>query len=202
MRRGFWRWRLCLGAALFAAAAGCDPGTKPPAPTSQPIVDQVEPPASRPTYGFAAGLAEEHPEIVGFLREFLETSLVGDYGGYRRLVARGKDPESRARFEKVLNSLRALQIESIAEVKLPATPPPTYLVVARAELDPTQRVALRRGQNNRVAILVLQEQGEWRMAPAPADLQPQETTQPASSEDSASKPAAPPEYPWDQDRDY
>jgi len=188
-----------LVAVLVCAAAGCERGNPPArrAPTTQ-AQDQVEPLTPKPEYAFAPGLEEQYPQVVGFLRRFMETSLAGDYAGYRRMVSRLADPESRARFENILNSLRTLTIESIEEIELPEVSPPAYRVVSQVEFLPNRKVALRRGDNSRIAILVFEEEGELRMAPAPSEHQPA-----AEESGPASGPAATaPSYPWDANGDY
>jgi hypothetical protein len=199
-----WRtrqWRIMgwLVAALVGALPGCERGDTPakrPAPAAGS--DQVEPMAAKPEYTVAAGLEEKYPQVVDFLRRFMETSLAGDYAGYRRMVSRAADPESRTRFEKILNSLRTLTIESIEETDLAQLPQPTYKVLSRVEFLPDHKVALRRGDNSRVAILVFEEEGELRMAPAPSEVQPA-----ADEPGTASGPAtSAPSYPWDAGGDY
>jgi hypothetical protein len=184
---------------LALVPLGCSRGKDTPKGSSaDKQAGHVEPTTPKPEYDFAAGLEAQYPEIVGFVRQFLETALAGDYAGYRKLVARVADPESRARFESVLNAMKSLSIEAIEELEMSPIPPPTYLVTARAELLPEKRVTLRRGSNSRVAILVLQEEGEWRMMLAPSELQPSaETTQPATAPATTA-----PSYPWQQDGDY
>ena len=202
MQHTWVRRSLVLALVLLASGlAGCDrgkaePKKKKPAPGGS--ADQVDPTAPKPEYAFAAGLEEQYPDVVVFLRRFMETSLAGDYAGYRRLVSRAADPESRARFEKVLNSLRSLTIESIEEIETPQVPAPTYLVIGQPEFLPGQKVPLRRGNNSRIAILVFPEEGELRTCFAPSALQPAaEETQPASA-----PAASAPSYPWDQNADY
>jgi hypothetical protein len=191
-----------LVAVLACATAGCERGSSPAQRKSTTQAqDQVEPLTPKPEYVFAPGLEEQYPQVVGFLRRFMETSLAGDYAGYRRMVSRLADPESRARFENILNSLRTLTIESIEEVDLATgatESPPAYRVVSRVEFLPHRKVALRRGDNSRIAILVFEEEGELRMAPAPAEHQPaDEESGPASGPATTA-----PSYPWDADADY
>ncbi len=185
---------------LSGTLSACDRGKHTPrAADSAPAAGQVEPTTPKPEYSFAAGLEQAHPEVVGFLRHFMETALVGDYAGYRKLVARVADPESRERFESVLNALKLLAIETIEELEAAQFPPPAYLVTAKAELLPGKKVTLRRGSNSRMAILVIQEEGELRMMLAPSELQPEtETTQPAATAPATTAPS----YPWKQDGDY
>jgi hypothetical protein len=207
-----------LRAAVFSAlilaaslAAGCNRKPSPPkTPPATPGVsdEPLTPPAAKPDYSFAAGLEDTHPQVIGFLRTFMETALVGDYTKYRQLVVRAKDPESRARFERILNALKALRIEAIEPVELSGFEPPVYRVLTRVEFLPKREVTLRRGSKSRIAILVLQEQGEWRMMPAPPALQPGEDDAPATTSApgepaTTSAPAeAAPDYPWERDADY
>lgn len=197
-RSGLTRAGLALfvPAALLAACEGASDPAGPPPPSPR---GRVRLPERAPQYSFAAGLEERYPEIVAFMRQFLETCLAGDYAGYRRLVTRTADPESRDRFEKILHTLQTLTVETIETGELPETGGPVYLVTSRVEFDPDQRTAQRRGPVRRVAIVVLQEDGEWRMGLAPPEYQPpaEEPAPPASAPaDSA------PSYPWDQGVDY
>lgn len=195
------RWVCGFAAAALLGVAACDRGTpadrgaaatQPHAPV--PVTEQ------KPTYSFAEGLEEDYPAAVGFLRTFLETALAGDYAGYRRLVARSSDPESRARFEKILNSLRSLTFETIEETEVQPYPPPVYVATARVDFLPDRKVTLRRGDRSTLAILVLREEGELRMALAPSALQPggEEELTTASAPATTSAPS----YPWQADADY
>ena len=202
MRHPWVRRSLVLVMTLLAGGiTGCDRGKSEPKKrksASKASADQVDPTAPKPEYAFAAGLEEQYPDVVAFLQRFMETSLAGDYAGYRRLVSRAADPESRVRFEKVLNSLRSLTIESIEEIEAPQIPAPTYLVIGQPEFLPGQKISLRRGDNSKIAILVFPEEGELRMSFAPSSFQPApDETQPATTPATSA-----PSYPWDQDGDY
>jgi hypothetical protein len=187
-----------LVVGLACALAGCERSDTPRKGTpSTQAQDQVEPLTPKPEYAFAAGLEEEYPQVADFLRRFMETSLAGDYTGYRRMVSRLADPESRSRFEAILNSLQKLTIQSIEEIDLPQVSGTAYRVVSQVEFLPHHKVTLRRGDNSRVAILVFEEEGELRMAPAPAEHQPAPDEAPPTS-----GPATAPSYPWDADGDY
>ncbi len=197
--RQSWSANVCLLVLWACLPTGCDRGSSSsPAKTAGPAQEQVELPAHKVEYRFSAGLEDEFPEVTDFLRCFLETALAGDYQGYRRLVCRMADPEGRDRFEKVLNSLRNLTIQSIEEIELPEVSPLTYLVIAQVEFVPGRKVTLRRGSESRIAILVLEEESELRMAPAPPELQPEEGSAPVPSAPATSGPS----YPWEQDGDY
>ena len=191
---------LLVGCALALAGLGaCDRGDATKAKkAAKPAQQPVEPATPKPEYVFADGLEEQYPQVVGFLRRFMETSLAGDYAGYRRLVSRLADPASRARFEKILNSLQKLSVETIEPVELAEGPSPAYRVISRVEFLPHQKVGLRRGDNSRVAILVFAEEGELRMVPAPSEHQPASD----ESEPTSGPTATAPSYPWDAEGDY
>lgn len=188
---------------LVVGLSACERETPSPPPPNLPAAakaDLVPLPATKPRYSFAPGLAEQHPEVVAFMRHFLETCLAGDYQGYRRLVARVAEPESRSRFERILHSLQSLAVESIEPITLPTLTAPAYVVVGEAGFTLDERVArYRRKGPRRIAVLVLEEDGEWRMTLAPAELQPvSEEEEPTSAPTTTSAPS----FPWDEDGDY
>ena len=192
-----------MASFLVCGLTACDRGStsSQPASPAAPSEDRVTLPAQKPEYSFAAGLADKYPQVVGFMQHFLETCLAGDYSGYRRLVARATDPESRARFERILHALRSLDVESIEEVEIRRIPPPVYLVIGKADFVADEQAARhRRSGPRRVGILVLQEDSEWRMTLAPAELQPADEELDEST--SAPTTTSAPSYPWDQDSDY
>jgi hypothetical protein len=161
-----------------------------------PAGARVAVPAEKPGYTFAAGLEEREAEIVGFLRHFLETCLAGDYEGYRSLVARGVEPDSRARFEKTLAALKSVAVESIEPVKSERLPSPSYRVLARAQFRGGAQSRRARGRGERpFAILVVREDGRWRAALAPPEMQPEEPDDLAVD---GQTPTSGPTYPWDQ----
>jgi hypothetical protein len=196
------RERACRGmlAALsICSLLGCDGGTDS-APTDNE--KRTEPPARSaqrlPAYHIASGLRTEYPEAVAFLDEFLNTCLVGDYAGYRRLVSRAYTPETQERFEAIYRATEAVTVESIESIDVPRLPPPVYLVISAVELDPQQQIKLRE-THRKIAILAFKEGEAWRMAPAPAGLQPKDEPPPATT--SAPTTTAP-AFPWDEDGDY
>ncbi|MBL8879176.1 MAG: hypothetical protein JNG88_08660 [Phycisphaerales bacterium] len=187
-----------IGVALVLCACDRSPSGVEKGTPQQPR-DVIPTSATPPVYSFAPGLAKEHPEAVGFVRSFLDICLAGDYTAYRGLVARSRQPEPRERFEAIYRAMRTVQITAIESVDLRDLPSPAYRIVTNVEFDPESRVALR-GANRDVAILIFREEGEWRMLPAPAGLQPDDeeaTTQPAET---TSQVAV--DYPWDVDGDY
>lgn len=135
--------RIGIGTVSWLAAVGllglvaCDRG--PDESSASTARNQVAVRVHKPEYAFAAGLEDTYPEVTAFLRHFMETALAGDYAAYRRLVARVADPESRTRFERILNSLQSLTIEEIEAIDLSRHGLATgYLVTSRVQLLPRQ----------------------------------------------------------------
>jgi hypothetical protein len=89
-------------------------------------------------------------------------------------------------------------VETIEPIEVPRLPSPAYRVVSTVELDPQQQAKLRETQRQ-VAILVFKEGEDWRMAPAPAELQPRSQPSPATT---SAPTVSGPTYPWDEEGDY
>ncbi|MFQ5806463.1 MAG: hypothetical protein ACE5I3_08435 [Phycisphaerae bacterium] len=196
---GGHRWGGAVAALVGGLLLGCDgeasstakSGGKAPEPSARPQ-------QRLPTYDFAEGLRAAYPDAGAFVEEFLNTCLVGDYAGYRRLVSRAYTPESRERFEAIYQATEAVTVESIELIDIPRIPPPVYRVVSSVELNPQQQI--RRSETRRkVAIVVFKEGEDWRMAPAPAELQPRDEPPPTAA---ATLTTTAPAYPWDEDGDY
>lgn len=191
-------WLAVLSAFCILNSAfltGCDGESGSSEQALQKERQLIPAPTTAPVYTFAPGLLEQNREIAAFVRQFLEVCMAGDYSGYRQLVSRTREPESRERFQAIYYSIRNVRVEAIDEVTIPLLDPPVYRVVAAVDLDPNARVSLR-GSKRSIALLVFREDGEWKLLPAPASLQPvEEEAEPES------QPAPGPEYPWDQEGD-
>lgn len=192
-----------LAIAALAALAGCN---RPPtsgagvgASTSDP---PIPPPAVLPQCSFADDCGHrQYPEVAAFVTQFLQVCLAGDYEEYRRLVSRYENPESRDRFQAIYHGLRAIVVKRIEPApKLPRVPDGAFVVVSEVDFDPNAKVALRRASRT-VAILAFPEDGQWRMKPAPTELQPREP-EPASQPTTDSAPASGPSFPWESDGDH
>lgn len=188
-----------LLAALATVGPGCDRHTPPPA--TQPAPDAVAQAASspRPTYSIDPALRRQYPRICTFVDAFLQTCLAGDYEGYRGFVSRYAEPEPPDRFQAVYDAVRSVRVVGIDPLERGGPEgQPAWRVVTQVTFDPDSTIHLRR-RNNRFAILVFQEQGRWRMMPAPSRLQPR--SQPASGPTTTAASQPLPDYPWDQDVD-
>lgn len=201
LRRGRLRWLLPVLVVGTAVLWGCDRGGSASTQPSGAVRDdpnRVPPPPIKPEYRFVDPLPDEYPEVVAFVRQFLETCLAGDYAGYRQLVSRQCDPGSRDRFQAIFHALKSLEITSIEPLSRTDLAEGVHLVVARLAFLPESEVRLRR-QHDAVGILVFIEDGEWRMMPAPAELQPRS---PAPTTTTSAPTTSAPSYPWDEDGDF
>lgn len=185
-----------LACVLAGALPACErKDAEIPKSSAQREQQVIPPPVQKPEYVFAEGLRDRHPEVTAFLQHFLETCLNGDYNGYRQLVSRRANPESKERFQAIYYGIRSVKVETIEPVNVPDLPPPAYRIVSEIILDPEAKVALR-GRNRKIAILAFKEEGEWRIVPAPAKQQPQDAPE-------AANPVEPtttaPHYPWDEE---
>lgn len=191
-------WKCAAVALLLACVWGCERAADTDSyPTTQAFA-RVEPAPEMPRYAFEPRLEAEYPRVIAFLRRFMETSLAGDYGGYRRMVSRTVDPESSNRFKAILDSLRSLTVEAIEPLELRQLPGPAWLVTTRVHFRPDGKVHLRRGDDSQIRIVVVEEELELRMLMAPGELQSQVEDDGPTSEPASTAPS----YPWDADTDY
>lgn len=188
--------RLGLAAAI-AMCIGCDKPKHSNAAQSQksPQSAPASAPKRLPSYTFSVGVEAAQPEVAGFVRSFMETCLAGDYRGYRRLVSRFDAPETEGRFSAIYKAVLRATIQSIEPLPERSDGRADFLVITDIEFDPESNIAVRR-KSRQVAMLVFKEEGAWRMARAPASLQPHPEL--AIEEDAPeSAPASGPSYPWD-----
>lgn len=199
-RVGFLTTGVLLAVVLLVGCDQSGAGGPPSSLERERII--VDPPAVPPSYSIDPEVEAEHPAIADFVREFLTTCLNGDYTGYTKLVSRLRRPESVERFTAMYHAIKSATVESIRPVEHRELPKPAYLVVSRVEVREDVKHAAR-GQRRGIAIIVVSEDGAWRMLPAPTALQPaKEDEEPDEPGDAAEKPEADtPDYPWDEDDD-
>lgn len=190
-----------LAGALVAGmgAAGCSRDEPRPdaarAEHREQSRERVAPPPEPPEYTIRRELRGSYPDVTTFVENFLATCLAGDYAGYRKLVSQRRTPESRERFQAVYYALRDVVVDRIEPIDLPHVPGPSYRVECDVSVRPDQPHAVK-WQRRRIAILVLREEGEWRMVPAPSELQPPLGDEPTPASAPATREAAP-DYPWE-----
>ena len=193
------RWALLLIAAASLACwqTACDrpADDEPPAPTAA----ADDRPAPLTKYSFPEEVAAQGPEdLARFVRQAIQTMLIGEYNDYRALMSRSRTPESEDRFRVIQESLRTVAVISIEEVTLPDIPPPAYRVLTGFAFDPESQAALRL-ESRELAILVFKESGQWRLLIAPPALQPHD--EPVTSRPTTTPTTPAVEYPWDDPND-
>ncbi|MGE3182291.1 MAG: hypothetical protein AB7N71_11730 [Phycisphaerae bacterium] len=193
-----WRTRF-VGVALTAgllAFGGCKQGKGAKANATTANGGNAVVDAHKPEYKFAESVRVEQPEMVRFLRGFLETCMSGDYEEYRRYVSRQEQPETRDKFRKIYDAINLLTVTEIHEIEHPRYPKPTYRVVSEAEFVEGKEPVF--GEDRReIAILVFKEEGEWRIVPAPAKLQPQRHRDREENAPSSAPSETKVDYPWE-----
>ena len=200
-RSGSGIWAL----VALVAILGCERQSSelPPPPTTQPASAPTTGPAPMPraTYRFAPQVAAQcPPDLTRFIREAMQTMLLGEYADYRGLISRARTPETEERFSVIQEALRSVEVTAIEEVELPNAPPPTYRILTAFEFDP-ESMAAHKLESRELAILVFKEGDQWRLMIAPPALQP--TRAEATTTQSTTQATQPtPDYPWDDDEDY
>lgn len=205
---------ICIAGLAAIASTGCERGSNQ-ADDRNAGVTAANSAARRhvPTLVFPTEIRSAQPEIGAFLDEFLNTWLSMDYLGYRRLVSRAHNPESRERFELICEATASVRVELIERVETREYPTPAYRTVFEVELTP-EAAQRRREFERKIAILIFPELGEWRMAAAPAEFQPPkeisqldnlaapEASSSIEEPGASATPASAPSYPWDEEGDY
>jgi hypothetical protein len=155
----------------------------------------------RPRYDLPIELRTAHPDTADFVDRFLTTCLAGNYSEYRRMVSRTRVPESRERFEAIYRGLESVAVESIEPIDpdaVPELPEPAYMVVSRLKIRGDSRLSQRK-MREQVAMIVFVENGDWRMIPAPASMQPEDEPETAAAPPEPAEPEfQTPYFPWDQ----
>lgn len=186
-----------VGVLLIAALGACERSDQIPEQSVQKETQPIPRPRLLPECTFADGLKEQHPEVSAFVNAFLQTCLNGDYSGYRRMVSRTKTPVDKERFQAIYYAIKSVSVDAIDPVAHEDLPETAYRVVSSVEFLPEKEIALRRGANQKIAILVFKEDGQWRMLPAPPKLQPRAPTPTTTSAPTTTRPT----YPWEDDGD-
>lgn len=134
------------------------------------------------------------------------------YRGLQSIIVESIEPLEAGRLAAMMRGAERSQIvdtsTSQPNAATPASPDgdaspertTIYVVTSTINFDPASKVDLRH-HSRKVAILVFQEEGAWRMAPAPAQLQPRERLSRASDSQPAENAEPIPDYPWEQDGD-
>lgn len=207
--------RLIILGGLVAGLLGCggDDDATANAPAAGPgggdlsmADDGAGGPPRHASYDFAAGLEREYPLVVDLLERAFDTILAGDYAAYRRLMVRTRNPEPEERFRLLHEALTHVTVTEIAPVDskfIPNYDGSAYLVRTAFEFAEESRAAEAIDART-LAILVVEEAGDWRLVTAPQRFQAQEEAvgPDASDADAADDEPPAPEFPWDDNVDY
>jgi len=160
-----------LVACCFAGilAAGCEK-------TSEPEQGVAAPAKPADVLVFPSELRVSDDSVNEFVSRAMRVCGEGEYEPFRLLWSVKEDTLSRGDFEQGWQAVVKIQIRALQPVFLAAdaegsamTGETIYVVLANVELDPAHRA----GQNEphrEVALKVVKENGEWRLAKAAANI--------------------------------
>lgn len=180
--------------ALLIAIGSCGCRRDESAPTPLPSV--VEPEHKPERLVFPAELRVEDDSVNEFVDRAMRTIAQGEYEPFRALWSVRRDPPSSADFEKGWQAVRSIRVLALEKVVIAAEPnqrttaspdevplrdaPPgdasrapeaehSYALLAEIALDPKSPAT--RGEPIRDIVLVMiREQGNWRLVRAPKAL--------------------------------
>jgi len=130
---------------------------------------------------FPAALRTDDPSLNKFIDDVLGFCARGDYGMYRLAVGSQYEPLPRKNFERAWHAVKEVRVRKVIRVHEPTTRPAASAPVEiREELrNPIYcvhgTILLRDNQRPRpvreVVVLVIKENGEWKLGPpAPAAI--------------------------------
>ena len=143
-----------IGLFVVCAAGGCKRPDQTesggPAPESrEALVD------------FPKSLQPDDDSVTAFIHRAIETCVTGDYDAFRRLWSAREDPLPSDAFERGWRSVQWVRILDVQKFRRKVEDDIVYGVHARIELDES----VPKPQRERV-LLIVQEAGQWRLAPA------------------------------------
>ncbi|MCP4590948.1 MAG: hypothetical protein GY842_09390 [bacterium] len=146
---------IVLGVAVVLLTGAC---AREAAPTGDALPVEADP----SPIDFPREVQADAPEVNRFVREVVETCAGGDYESFRLLWSVHENPFPRAEFERGWKALRKVRVLALDKYK---TPEGEYLysIHARVELDQELPDPVRE-----VVLLVVQENGQWRLKTAPS----------------------------------
>ena len=121
---------------------------------------------------FPAAVRCERDEVNAFIETLVAVCDRGDYQAYRLMVTRRVEPVGEKQFRGGWQLIEKIHIASVEAVAVgEAYPSPVYLVRGTVDLSPP-----REPRTRPVAMLIVQEEGQWVIAPR--ELGDQFTTSP------------------------
>ena len=127
---------------------------------------------------FPDALKVDDDSVNRFVTHAMTVCASGRYEAFRLLWSAREEPLPRGEYERGWQAVQRIRVRLVQKIKLAgrkgeasnaAAPQVAYVVCAAVHLD-TSLLAGRRKPDRNVVVLVLQEQGEWRLARAPAKV--------------------------------
>lgn len=169
---------LFAAAMAMAGLTGCR-GRSAASPDSQPAeseeVDPIHQRGAPPEVIFPAALRTDDPSLNQFIDDVLSFCVKGEYGRYRLAVASQYEPLQRQHFERAWNAVKEVRVRKIMRVHQPTT---RQADPSRTDIRPELKgpiycahatITLRDDRRTRpvreVVVLLIQENGEWKLGP-------------------------------------
>ena len=154
-----------LGMLCFIGMSGC---SKDSDATTEPVIDPADMIRKKgdapPKLIMPDEVLTDDPSLNAFVRRAANICLNGNYGDFRLLWSTEYEPFSRRRFESAWHAVRSVEVKAIKPVRAKRENI-KYYIHATAHLDP------QLGEPRRdLVVLVVDENGEWRIAPAPEGM--------------------------------
>lgn len=174
-RRTRMFWSMLTAALIAMPASACRRSTQD-ASAEAPDVAEGAASAKPQVLFFAKALRVEDDSVNQFVERFVKVAVSGDYDKLRLLWTPRVEPMSKADFEESWHDVRRVTIRLLTQVFLggasvgsPDLPKAGFAMVADIQFDPAS--VPRGGERGRqVALTMLREDGEWRLAAAPKGL--------------------------------
>lgn len=121
--------------------------------------------------------AEE--SVNEFVLNAMQTTTHGDYDSYRLLWSAFEKPLTRREYEEGWSAVKTVELRALQKVKVSGWPDverggeeltTVYLLAAAVSIDPQHRMARRQPPHRDVALMLVSEQGQWRLAEPPPRL--------------------------------
>ncbi|MFO0972312.1 MAG: hypothetical protein U1A27_02570 [Phycisphaerae bacterium] len=130
------------------------------------LIDPPVDPARAPRVAFPTLARSFDPALNQFIDRFIRVCTQGRYSEFRLMYTRRLDPPGERTFVAMFNAVEAVRIQSLDKLPpLRLLSGPVYRL--RLEIDLAD-YAVRRSQKTRLLqVAVVQEGGEWAVAPLP-----------------------------------
>lgn len=161
---------LLLSASLFLSCPACTPDAEDTkAADRQDAAARRRPDLLR----FPADLHMADASVNAFVKEAMLHCASGDYNRFRLLWSAKEEPLSRDDYEQGWQAVQKIAVRALKKVMLAADSKhrgdpsrKVYVLLAEVALDPTHRAGARE-PNREVVLMMVREQGAWRLAHPP-----------------------------------